>query len=206
MNKLENQTLALAGMFQAASLVDELALKGSCDSSEFDCSVGSLFTIEAESPRDALGDLGCLSHGFTALAGYLSGENAEPGRNIAYYLLSMLKLARQVLHSDVLSEKLLKGLHDIDSARTDFNLGRASVIARIDGLYQECISDLSPRILVRGEQTFLRNNDNAAKIRALLLAGIRAAVLWQQLGGSRWSLFWSRRKYIATAKKLLSYN
>ena len=62
------------------------------------------------------------------------------------------------------------------------------------------------RILVRGEQNYLRNNDNAAKIRALLLAGIRAAVLWQQLGGSRWTLFWSRRKYVATAKKFISYN
>jgi high frequency lysogenization protein len=40
----------------------------------------------------------------------------------------------------------------------------------------------------------------------LLLAGIRAAVLWQQLGGNRWSLFWSRKKYVATAHKFLSYN
>ena len=206
MNKLENQTLALAGMFQAAALVDELALRGKCDSSEFDCSVSSLFTIDAQSPREALGDLGCLSNGFAALAAYLSGENAEPGRNIAYYLLSMLKLARQVLRDDALSEKLLKGLRDIDRSRADFDLSRGGVIARIDGLYQECISDLSPRILVRGEQTYLRNNDNAGKIRALLLAGIRAAVLWQQLGGSRWTLFWSRRKYVATARKLLSYN
>lgn len=206
MNKLENQTLALAGMFQAAALVDELALKGNCSSTEFDCSVNSLFTIEADSPREALGDLGCLSHGFAALMGYLSGENAGPGRNIAYYLLSMLKLARQVLRDQELSAKLLQGLHDIERSRDDFNLGRASVIARIDGLYQQCISNLSPRVLVRGEQTYLRNNENAAKIRALLLAGIRAAVLWQQLGGSRWSLFWSRRKYIATAKKFQSYN
>ena len=67
-------------------------------------------------------------------------------------------------------------------------------------------SDFFMGAVTSGEQTYLRNNDNAAKIRALLLAGIRAAVLWQQLGGSRWTLFWSRRRYIATAKKLLSYN
>lgn len=206
MNKLENQTLALAGMFQAATLVDELALQGTCSSAEFDCSVDSLFTIEAESPREALGDIPCLAHGFAALAGYLSGENAGPGRNIAYYLLSILKLARQVLRDEALAEKMLKGLRGIETNRVDFEMSRSSVIAKIDGLYQECISDLSPRILVRGEQNYLRNNDNAAKIRALLLAGIRAAVLWQQLGGSRWTLFWSRRKYVATAKKFISYN
>ena len=59
---------------------------------------------------------------------------------------------------------------------------------------------------MRGEQNYLRNDDNAAKVRVLLLAGIRAGVLWQQLGGNRWSLFWSRKKYVATARKFLSYN
>jgi high frequency lysogenization protein len=204
-NKLENQTLALAGMFQAATLVDELALHGNCDPGEFNCSVDSLFTIDAETARDALGDIPCLTRGFGAMVTYLGGENLSPGRNIAYYLLSMLKLATQILRDEKLSETLLKGLRGIESNRVDFDMSRASVINKIDGLYQDCISGLSPRIIVRGEQNYLRNADNAAKIRALLLAGIRAAVLWQQLGGNRWSLFWSRKKYVTTAKKLLSY-
>jgi high frequency lysogenization protein len=205
MNKLENQTLALAGMFQAATLVDELALHGNSEPSEFNCSVDSLFTIEAETTRDALGDIGCLTRGFGAMVSYLGGENLAPGRNIAYYLLSMLKLATQIMRDEKLSEALLKGLHDIESNRVNFDMSRASVINKIGGLYQDCISDLNPRIIVRGEQNYLRNSDNAARIRALLLAGIRAAVLWQQLGGNRWSLFWSRKKYVTSAKKFLSY-
>ena len=206
MNKLENQTLALAGMFQAATLVNELAMHGACEATEFECSFNSLFTIDAESTREALGDVTCLSRGFTALGDYLGGENRSPGRNIAYYLLSMLKLSSQILREEDLSEKLLKGLQRIETDRVDFDMNRHSVMHKIDGLYQDCISGLSPRIIVRGEQSYLRNNDNAAKVRVLLLAGIRAAVLWQQLGGNRWSLFWSRKKYVATARKFLSYN
>jgi len=205
-NQLENQTLALAGMFQAAALVDELAVHGRCDTEEFDCSFNSLFTIEAETTREALGDIPCLSRGFTALSDYLGGQNRLPGRNIAYYLLSMLKISYQVLRNEDLSEELLTGLQRIDSSSSEFNMSRNSVINKIDGLYQDCISVLSPRIIVRGEQNYLRNNDNAARIRVLLLAGIRAAVLWQQLGGSRWRLFWSRKKYVATAQKFSSYN
>jgi high frequency lysogenization protein len=204
-NRLENQTLALAGMFQAATLVNELAMHGNCKQPEFDCSFDSLFTIDAQTTRDALGDIPCLARGLAALADYLGGANRSPGRNIAYYLLSMLKLSGQVLRDDTLSEGLQKGLRSIASSGADFNLSRQSVVNKIDGLYQDCISGLSPRIIVRGEQNYLRNDDNAAKIRALLLAGIRAAVLWQQLGGNRWSLFWSRRKYVATARKFLSY-
>ncbi len=206
MNQLENQTLALAGMFQAAALVDELAVHGRCDTEEFDCSFNSLFTIEAETTREALGDIPCLSRGFTAMSDYLGGQNRSPGRNIAYYLLSMLKISYQVLRNEDLSEELLTGLQRIDSSSSEFNMSRNSVINKIDGLYQDCISVLSPRIIVRGEQNYLRNNDNAARIRVLLLAGIRAAVLWQQLGGSRWRLFWSRKKYVETAQKFSSYN
>ena len=206
MNQIENQTLALAGMFQTATLVDQLALHGQCEPDEFNCSIDSLFTIEAESTRDALGDINCLTRGFKALVDYLGGENRAPGRNVAYYMLSQLKLAAQVLNDEGLADSLLQGLQGIERDRDEFGLSPASVINKIDGLYQKCISPLSPRVIVRGEQNYLRNSDNAARVRALLLAGIRAAVLWQQLGGNRWSLFWSRRKYVASARKFLSYN
>ena len=42
----------------------------------------------------------------------------------------------------------------------------------------------------------LQQPNNAAKIRALLLTGIRAARLWRQLGGHRWQLLFSRRKLL----------
>ena len=51
MNRLENQTLALAAMFQSATLVNELALHGRCDSDAFTCSFDSLFTIDADTTR-----------------------------------------------------------------------------------------------------------------------------------------------------------
>lgn len=41
------------------------------------------------------------------------------------------------------------------------------------------------------------------KIRALLLAGVRSAVLWRQVGGRRWQLFLWRNKFAKLAKKLI---
>jgi high frequency lysogenization protein len=41
------------------------------------------------------------------------------------------------------------------------------------------------------------------KVRALLLAGIRAAVLWRQVGGSRLQILFSRAKIKAAAEKIL---
>jgi high frequency lysogenization protein len=96
-------------------------------------------------------------------------------------------------------EKLQKA----ESLSRDFELSRQSMINKIDGVYQSTISTMTPRIMVQGEQTYLSNSDNASKIRTLLLAGIRAAVLWYQLGGNQWKLVFSRKKYLHSANHLL---
>ena len=56
--------------------------------------------------------------------------------------------------------------------------------------------------MVNGHGGHLQNPRVANKIRALLLAGIRATLLWYQVGGSRWGLLWSRKKYLQSAQGL----
>ena len=204
MRQLENQTLALAGMFQAAVLIDELAVSGSCDATAFSGSFDSLFIFDADSARDVFGQLSCLRSGFIALNDYLGGETTGSSRNIAYYVLSMMKLASVIMSDPELSDELFNGLRGIEVSSTEFDLSRSSVVSKIDGLYQARISKLNPRILVRGEQNHLLNDDTAGRIRTLLLAGIRSAVLWKQLGGGKWKLFMARRKYVTAARDLLN--
>jgi high frequency lysogenization protein len=199
-NQLENQTIALAGLFQAAHLVDQMANSGKLSATAFDCSFESLFKFEAETTLEIYDDVANLELGFSAMIKYLGGENKESGKNIAYYVLTMLKLSTLLLANDSLAEKLQRSLLDIKVSAREFELKRESIIARIDGLYQDKISNLEPRIMVRGDQMHLQNSSNAAKVRTLLLAGIRAAVLWNQLGGSKWKLVMSRRKYVNQAQ------
>lgn len=204
MNRLENQTMALAGMFQAAVLIDELAVSGSCDSAAFSGSYDSLFTFDAPTTREVYGEVTSLNKGFTALDEYLGGQARAASRNIAYYVLSMMKIAAVLMADPRLSDSLSNGLLNIERRSDEFDLSRAGIISKIDGLYQETISHLNPRILVRGEQNHLLNDDTAARIRTLLLAGIRSAVLWKQLGGNKWKLLMSRKKYLSTARLLMS--
>ncbi|MCP4389461.1 MAG: lysogenization regulator HflD, partial [Gammaproteobacteria bacterium] len=150
MNQIENQTLALAGMFQAAVLIDEFAVSGSCDSAAFDGSFDSLFTFDADTTEAVFGQLSCLNIGFVALNDYLGGETRTASRNIAYYVLSMMKLAVVIKSDAGLSERLFNGLRDIERHGVEFELPRRSIISKIDGLYQDTISNLEPRILVRG--------------------------------------------------------
>lgn len=204
MSVLEDQTLALAGIFQSAALIEQLAYQGEISQAAFDCSFDTLFTFEAESTLDVFGDVSGLSRGLQALTQHLDGRSQASARNLVYYIMSMLKLASRLMRDNRLAENLQSDLQKIKQQSVEFEMERASVVNKIDGLYQNTISNLQPRIIVRGEHNHLTNPGNAARVRALLLAGIRAAVLWHQLGGSKWKLVFSRKKYVENAKRMLS--
>lgn len=203
MTTIENQTLALAGIFQSAALIEQLATEGKLNQAAFDCCFDSLFTFEAPTALDVFGNLSGLSRGLKVLTQALGSNNQHPGKNVTYYALSMLKLSAKLKRDLNMAAQVQEKLQKTESLSRDFELSRQSVISKIDGVYQSTISTMTPRIMVQGEQTYLSNSDNASKIRTLLLAGIRAAVLWYQLGGNQWKLVFSRKKYLLSANHLL---
>lgn len=203
MNNFHHQTLALASMFQSAYLISMLARGDSINQAAFDCSSDSLFTLDAATVEDIYGHGEGLIQGLKALIGYLSGEQKNPDRLLAYYVLSMIKLESRLLKDSRMIDHVQKGLKDIQQQSIDFDLSPMARIHKIDGLYQDTISQIKPRILVQGDQHHLSNSDNTSKIRALLFAGIRAAVLWQQMGGNRFKLLFSRKKYVQQARQIL---
>ncbi|MFT5598532.1 MAG: high frequency lysogenization protein [Urechidicola sp.] len=200
---LENQTIALAGVFQAASLVDQLSTIGKVNQPSFDCSFDSLFAFEAPTTIEVYGDLASIQSGLKALEMYLSGKGDKPTKAMTYYILTLLKIAKQLKKNDGMSSKIFERLQAIDSQSKTFEFGRSNVTSKIAELYQETISTVSPRVIVKGEQSYLSNADTASKIRTLLLAGIRSAILWNQIGGSQWRLLFTRASYVQSAKKLL---
>ncbi len=203
MSAIENQTLALAGIFQSASLIEQLAYKGELNQAAYDCSFDSLFTFNAPTAIDVFGNLAGLSRGLKALTRYLGGENQDSGNNMAYYVLSMLKIASLLKRDQKMATVIQTGLQTIETQAAKFELSRVSDASKIDELYQDTISTINPRIMVKGEQTYLTNSANAGRIRVLLLAGVRAAVLWHQLGGGKWKLMISRKKYMHRANQIL---
>jgi len=73
----------------------------------------------------------------------------------------------------------------------------------ISGLYSDTISKLSPRIVVNGKPQYLKNERTVDWVRTLLMAGLRSATLWNQLGGGRFELMFGRKKIIREAESLL---
>ena len=123
------------------------------------------------------------------------------------YAIALLHLERQLSNHRDMSERLINDIEEV-GRQCDYFGGcmNSTVIGRLAEIYKETISELGPKIIVKGEQDHLGNPEIAAQIRALLLAGIRSAVLWRQAGGSRFTMFFRRKKMIAEAKKLSQTN
>ncbi len=77
-----------------------------------------------------------------------------------------------------------------------------TVIAELAEIYKQTASTIEPRILVKGEAEYLRNDIHANQIRALLLAALRGASFFRHYEGSRRHIMFKSKQYIDIAKQL----
>lgn len=197
MTPMQEQLVALGGVFQAAVLVDKIAKTGQVSEAALGCMLGSLLVMDPKDTLDVYGgdDLN-LREGYRSLVSALERDPTSLQREPLRYALSMLGLERQLAKRDDLLEVIGKRLPQIKSQVEHFGLVHDNVIAASGALYQDTLSTMRQRIQVHGDMRNLQQPNNASKIRALLLAGIRSARLWRQLGGHRWQLVISRRKLL----------
>ncbi len=199
MNNLDygqRQTLALAGVFQAAHLVYDLATRGMLDQHSFETSITSILVTDPETTADIYGgDFFNLRMGAITLRKVLLKDDSI-NTSILRYAMGILVLNTKLAKNPAMLTAVGQRLDAIKSQAMHFNTTHENVLAALAGLYQDTLSTLSFRIQVQGNPTILQQSGNAEKIRALLLAGIRSAMLWSQSGGKRWKLLFSRKKIL----------
>jgi high frequency lysogenization protein len=199
---LSNQTIALAGLSQSVQLVRNLARTGHADADDVEACISSLFKINADDVPDVYGGLRNLHTGLNLLEKQL-GNPESVDTELARYAAALVYLEGKFLRQESMQKAVRSGVERATTQAAHFSVGHENVMASLAEIYQNTISKLSPRIVIGGDQAYLQNPEIANKIRALLLAGIRAAWLWRQCGGSRWAFLLNRRKYREEAKRLL---
>ena len=203
LNTITNQTIALAGIAQAAALVQQLATKGTAEPTALETSIASILKIDSDSVLDIYGGgLDGLKLGLTQLNIQMTGfkiVNPEQAR----YSASLVFLENQLSGRKDLLKTIQIGVSKAQAQSEHFGVLHENVLANLGEVYQNTISTLQPRIMVNGEQEYLSRPDIANKIRACLLAGIRSAILWKQCGGARWKFLLYRKKIQAELQILL---
>lgn len=206
-NKHEQQTIALAAIFQAASLVEQLARTGEIPAAELEVLITSLFKQNPEHFDEIYGakpNLQAGYHGICKLMGSEAGKiKQEIKPEVMRYALSIVHLEGRLRKNGHMMNQLADSIQASVRQADHFHITHESVIGSLADTYKQTLSTLSFRIKVAGNPQILQNSHNANKVRALLLAGIRAAILWRQVGGRRWQLLFNRKRYIKDAQGLL---
>lgn len=199
-----DRILALAGVFQSAYLVQEIARNDNVEEPAFSHSINSILVTDAASTLDIFGHVEGIRRGLQVLREKMFGGNGVPDLEMARYVLGLLQLAGKLARNPDMLKAMATEIDLIRSQRETTGNPVLDTVDDLAQLYERTISTMTPRIIVSGEHGYLTNPRTAARVRAVLLAGIRAAFLWHQLGGRRWHLVFRRRRMGEAADMLLA--
>ena len=191
--------IAFAATCQAATLVQQFAHNGfSKDREDMATLMKSLLATQPDSTRSIYGDdLTHLKTGIETALAQLGGGNGKLDTEIGRYWVSLLSLSQKLNKSPEAKAQLVQRLQQIERQLSLYegDIMADQMVTNLAAIYSDIISPLGTKIHVLGMQDYLVRPDIQQKIRATLLAGIRAGILWQQVGGTRWQFLFSRKNF-----------
>lgn len=198
-----DRIIALSALLQSVTLVQQIAETGKVNQVEFETLLNSLIATDAPNTEAVYGNIAQLKTGIEQLNNQLSKNKEKKDVQLLRYVISLLHLERRLAKRPAMLDLIGRDIDQIPQQIDYFgDINNPQVIARFADIYHRTISELTPRIQVHGDPTFLQHTDNVNRVRALLLAGIRAAMLWHQKGGRRWQFIFQSNKILKIATDL----
>jgi high frequency lysogenization protein len=202
MSDMDERVLALAGLVQALRQVRQIAENGQADQAIVGTALDSVFRIDAASAAAVYGSPHALEPGLRLLRDYFGNQGHE--ELLPRLTLAVMQLERRFVRESDTARKVHDGVVALAPSAERLGSVHPDVLAALGSLYADTVSHLRPRVLVQGNPHYLGRADVVAEIRAVLLAALRSAVLWRQMGGSLWDFVLRRRDLIATIDTLLA--
>ncbi|MBU2098916.1 MAG: high frequency lysogenization protein HflD [Gammaproteobacteria bacterium] len=194
----EYRNIALAVVTQCAVLVHKLAVEGNASTSKMRACLKPVYQLDVDSVADLYPTPGDFTEGMQVLQNSFDSKGLREHAEVVRYLLGVLVLQQHLSRAPAMMAEISQRINGFGQQSLHDLADSASLVqsdcGQLARLYQDTISKLSYRIHVAGNPEHLRNQQVADQIRALLLAGIRSAVLWHQLGGRRWHLFFYKKR------------
>ena len=199
---ITDRVLALAGLVQALAQVRRVADTGQAEESVLATAMDSVFRVDAESAAAVYGGADALRPGLRLLRDYFGGGTARD-EQLPKLALSVLQLERRFTAERQVVAKVQAGIQGCAVAAARDGSSNPDVLAAMGALYSDTLSSLRPRILVQGNPHYLAQPAVVAEVRAVLLAAVRSATLWRQMGGSMLDFFLRRKQMAAAVEALL---
>lgn len=198
---MHERVLALAGLAQALKQVRRIAETGEAEAAVLTTALDSVFRIDAPTPEAVYGSADAVRPGLRLLHGYFN--NLPDDEQLPKLALAVMQLERRFMADAGIVQRVHQG---IMAARPEADRNGSThpeVLAALGNLYADTVSHLRPRVMVQGNPHYLGQADIVSEIRAVLLAALRSAVLWRQLGGGFWDFLLRRRQLLTVVESEL---
>jgi len=194
----KQRALALAALTQAAYLVESIAQEGRCERTCFEQSIDAFFDTDYTQNRD-------FSIGSAKTCQLLQGTDINHAKHILAHSATLISIEKKLHKQPDILQHIAEGMQCVQKQAKYFdNPYHDNVLSAIAHLYGETISQLNPRVIVRGKPEHLKQQRNTEKVRCLLFSGIRAAWVWRTNGGNAMRLLFGRKKIIQQLKTISS--
>ena len=202
LSRVENRVLALAGIAQCSKLVQDIARRGRASEDAKRETLARIIVFDESDPEIALGGIESNALGLADLM----VKRADP------FLMERVRTITAIVNLERFLCKQPQVIRTLRSRLETFAewLGSSDIdsptsVDELAAIYTETLSYLGPRIMIKGEQSYLEDQRNVNEIRALLLAGVRCAYVFSELGGKKWHLFLNRKSTASIAGQLYPY-
>lgn len=198
---MHERILALAGLVQALRQVRRIADTGQADATVLSTALDSVFRIDADSAESVYGSAADLRPGLLLLREYFGNRNKDEA--LPRLALAVLQIERRFVRDEGMILKVHEGILAAAPVAERLGSTHPDVLAALGTLYADTVSHLRPKVMVQGNPHYLGQADVVSEIRAILLAALRSAVLWRQMGGNLLDFLFGRRQMVAAIESEL---
>ncbi|MDU0354718.1 high frequency lysogenization protein HflD [Paraglaciecola aquimarina] len=203
-NRFYQSNIALAGLCQAVAMVKQVARKSEFDQAALATCIRSITVTDPSNTEEVFGDIGQLSLGYKTILEQL-GNQSNKDVEITRYIANLLSIERKLSGNKKAMATLGERISNVQRQAVHLELLDTQMLRNLDSIYTDVISPLGRKIQVGGEPELLKREDNQYRVRAALLAGVRATVLWRQLGGKRRQILLNRQQIVKSAEQTLNH-
>lgn len=203
MTSRRSQTIALSAMCQSALMIQHVSKGTILDKDSLMCLFNGVIATDPQSVFDVYSSIETLADGAKLVQHQLSGNATKKDVEVTRYLAGIMSISKKLLKNPSALGGLKEKLDEVQRRLTHFELDDPSIIQNFADCYSEIISPLGQKIQVIGNPALLKQTSVQHKVRALLLSGVRAAVLWRQMGGKRRDFIFNRKTVL---QDVISFN
>ena len=192
-DRIDEQTIALAGLYQACQIVSKIAWNGEYNEQELEPLINCIIKVDATNTENIYLNVSKLESGLVYFRKQIVGDIFTRSSETKRYIASLNKLSDTLMSDNSCINKIQLLLKSFSEKSKSMTIDEKTI--ELSNIYQQTLSKFEPRIVVNGENKFLTDENHSSRIRTALFAGVRSVILWRQLGGSKLKLLFLKGQF-----------